>query len=133
MKKTILIIGVLVCSASIFTNLCANPVAASWRAAAFAWLSTAFDFGEIPQNKPVSHTFRFTNNGDEPLVISSVQASCGCTVAAYSKDPVLPGGEGYVTATYNAAKLGAFNKTLTVNANADTGAVLLTVKGTVVE
>ena len=89
--------------------------------------------GRSKQNVPVTHTFKFTNNGDDPLIISSVQASCGCTVTDYSKDPVMPGGEGYVKATYNAANVGVFNKTVTVNANTDGQPVLLTIKGTVVQ
>ena len=102
-------------------------------AAAFSWDATTFDFGKIKLNKPVTHEFSFTNSGSTPLVISSVQASCGCTVTDYSKDPIAPGSEGYVKATYNAAKVGAFSKTVTVNANADEGMVQLTIKGEVEE
>jgi hypothetical protein len=136
MKKAIMIFGVAICSAAIFTNLCAKslrPIVSIWENATFGWVHTLFDFGNIKQNVPVSHTFKFKNNGDDPLIISSVQASCGCTVTDYSKDPVLPGGEGYVKATYNAANVGVFNKTVTVNANTDGQPVLLTIKGTVVQ
>jgi hypothetical protein len=99
----------------------------------FSWIVTSYDFGKIKVNKPVTHEFRFTNSGDAPLVISSVQASCGCTVTDYSKDPIAPGSEGYVKATYNAAKVGVFSKTVTVNANAAESVVQLTIKGEVVE
>jgi formylmethanofuran dehydrogenase subunit C len=99
----------------------------------FLWTSTTYDFGKIKVNNPVTHEFRFTNSGDVPLVISSVQASCGCTVTDYSKDPIPPGAEGYVKATYNAAKVGAFSKTVTVNANAEDSIVQLMIKGEVVE
>jgi len=136
MKKSILFLGILVCSATVFTSLSARPVypvVTGWSNAAFSWAQTVFDFGSIPKNVPVTHTFKFTNNGKDPLIISSVQASCGCTVTDYSKDPILPGGSGYVKATYDAAKIGVFNKTVTVNANTDGDAVQLTVKGTVVE
>jgi hypothetical protein len=136
MKKAILILGVAVCSVAVFTNLCAksiHPVVAMWESAAFNWAQTLFDFGSIKHNVPVTHTFKFTNKGDGPLIITSVQASCGCTVTEYSKDPVAPGADGFVKATYNAAKLGVFNKTVTVNANTEGEAVLLSIKGTVVE
>ncbi len=99
----------------------------------FNWAETSFDFGKIKVNKPVTHEFSFINAGDAPLVITSVQASCGCTVAKYSKDAIAPGSSGYVTATYNAARVGVFTKTVTVNANTGSGAVVLTVKGEVVE
>src|SRR5687767_7399760 len=81
---------------------------------AFNWISTTFNFGKIKVNKPVNHTFTFTNTGSEPLVITSVKASCGCTVAEYSKDPIPVNGEGFVKATYNAASKGVFNKTVTI-------------------
>ncbi|MEJ1239061.1 DUF1573 domain-containing protein [Chryseolinea sp. T2] len=97
----------------------------------FAWEETAYDFGAIKHKEPVTHEFRFRNNGSEPLIITSVQASCGCTVAKYSTDPIMPGGEGFVTATYSAATLGVFNKTVTVNANTQDKAVVLSIRGEV--
>ena len=100
---------------------------------AFSWNETLFDFGQVKVNNPVTHEFSFVNAGDAPLVITSVQASCGCTVTKYSKDPISPGSSGFVTATYDAAKVGVFTKTVTVNANTDGGAVLLTIKGEVVK
>jgi hypothetical protein len=101
--------------------------------AVFKWILREFDFGKIKVSVPVSHEFTFTNTGDVPLVISSVNASCGCTVTAYSKDPIQPGGQGFVKATYNAAKVGQFTKTVTVNANTDEGQVVLTIKGEVID
>jgi hypothetical protein len=98
---------------------------------AFAWTETTFDFGKIKQNNPVTHEFRFVNKGAEPLLITSVQASCGCTVAKYSRDAIAPGAEGFVTATYNAANKGIFNKSVTVNANTQDGVVVLAIRGEV--
>ena len=99
--------------------------------ASFAWTSMSFNFGKVPMGVPVSHDFTFTNTGNVPLIITSVQASCGCTVTSYSKDPIPPGAQGFVKATYNAAKVGQFQKTITVNANADEGVVTLTINGEV--
>ncbi len=114
------------------TSLEVQAQAAS-NTAIFSWESGMVqDFGEIAQNEPVSHKFEFQNTGSAPLIISSVKASCGCTVTNYSQGSVLPGEKGSITATYNAKKSGAFNKTITVNAN--TGSpVMLVVKGTVKE
>jgi hypothetical protein len=133
MKKICLILCVV--SSPLFAQQVATLVSLTPRVeiAAFTWTSTSHDFGKIPLNKPVTHEFRFTNAGNTPLIISSVQASCGCTVTDYSKDPVGAGGEGYVKATYNAAKAGMFTKTVTVNANADESIVQLIIKGEVVE
>jgi hypothetical protein len=101
--------------------------------ATFKWESTTFEFGSIKINVPVTHEFAFSNAGEVPLVISSVQASCGCTVTSYTKDVIQPGGKGYVTATYNAAHAGKFSKTITVNANTEDSIVQLTIRGEVVE
>ena len=100
--------------------------------AAFNWDSgSTYDLGKIIQDKPVTHLFTFTNSGSSPLVISSVKASCGCTVTSYSQEPVAPGQQGMVAATYNAKKLGSFTKSVVVNAN--TGSpVTLYLKGEVV-
>jgi hypothetical protein len=101
--------------------------------AAFAWTSTEFDFGKIKVGIPVTHEFTFTNSSKTPLVISAAQASCGCTVASYTKEPIEPGAKGFVKATYNAAKTGQFTKTITVNANTEEGVVKLVIKGEVEE
>jgi len=99
--------------------------------AVFAWDNTTHDFGKIKQGTPVTHEFKFTNSGKTPLVITNVQASCGCTTPDWSKEPVMPGGQGFIKATYNAASPGAFSKTVTVTANIETGFVQLTIKGEV--
>lgn len=96
--------------------------------ATFSWAYQSYDAGKVLQNQPVSVQFTFHNTGKEPLVISQVKASCGCTVAEYPKEPVLPGTKGKVQVTYNAASLGVFHKTVTVYSNAKAETVL-TLKG----
>jgi hypothetical protein len=137
MKKLVLTLSalalvVLVVAQELATNTRVNSKL-SVTEATFNWAATVFDFGAVPKDVPVSHEFTFINTGDVPLIISSVQASCGCTVTEYSKDPIAPGGEGHVKATYNAAKVGQFSKTVTVNANTTEGVVQLTIKGEVTE
>lgn len=99
--------------------------------AVFEWNAQSHDFGKIKQNAPVTHEFTFVNTGKTPLIITNVQASCGCTTPAWTKDPVLPGGSGFIKATYNAAAIGSFNKTVTVTANVETGFVTLSIRGEV--
>jgi hypothetical protein len=117
--------------AVVHSSAVTEPTVTTSALPAFAWTETAFDFGKIKQNTPVTHEFRFVNKGAEPLFITSVQASCGCTVAKYSKDAIAPGAEGFVTATYNAASKGVFNKSVTVNANNQDGVVVLAIRGEV--
>jgi hypothetical protein len=135
MKKICLILLVSTFTTPLFSQQLAvvKFLSPKFETADFSWIVTTHDFGKIKVNKPVTHEFRFTNSGDAPLVISSVQASCGCTVTDYSKDPIAPGAEGFVKATYNAAKVGVFSKTVTVNANAAESVVQLTIKGECVE
>lgn len=82
------------------------------------------NFGNIPEGPAVSTDFEFKNTGKEPIVLSNVQASCGCTTPTWTKDPILPGKTGKVTATYNTqGRPGNFVKTITINSNVGTKVV----------
>lgn len=96
------------------------------------WKSAEITLGEIPQNKPVSIEFEFTNDGESPVIISSVQASCGCTSTNFSKTPVLPGESTKITAVFNAAAKGVFKKQVTVVTNAEEAPKTLMFTGTVI-
>src|SRR5688500_20380873 len=90
------------------------------------------DFAKVTEGTVATHEFKFKNTGNQPVVISHVQASCGCTTPDWSKDPVLPGKVGYIKAAYSSAgRPGAFNKTITVTSNAATPSKVLTIKGIV--
>jgi hypothetical protein len=81
---------------------------------------TKFDFGTINEGDKVRHTWIVKNIGKEPLVISNVQTSCGCTAPSFNKEPILPGKEGEVTLEFNSAgKEGAVQKNALIIANAD--------------
>ncbi len=101
--------------------------------AKFNWIETTHNFGKIDQRKPVSFEFVFTNTGSTPLVISNVKGSCGCTVTKYTKEAIAPGKTGNVKATFNAAAVGAFNKSVRVTANVEGGTETLFIKGEVVK
>jgi hypothetical protein len=137
MKKFALIVfSLAIVACAIGQELAMNTKPASklnTEEAVFNWTLTEFDFGKIKLGVPVTYDFSFTNSGEIPLVITTVQASCGCTVTSYSKEPIEPSAKGFVKATYNAASLGQFTKTVTVNANTAEGVVRLTIKGEVVE
>ncbi len=88
------------------------------------------DFGTIPEGGAVSYDFEFKNISKEPIVLSNVQASCGCTTPTWPKEPVAPGKSAKITATYNTAgRPGGFNKTITVTSNA--GVKVVTIRGNV--
>jgi hypothetical protein len=91
------------------------------------------EFGNVEEGKLATYEFEFTNTGKSSVVISNVSASCGCTTPFWTKDPVLPGKKGKITASYNSAgRPGAFHKTITVTSNAEPTTKMLTIKGAVV-
>lgn len=92
---------------------------------------TEFNFGKIPQGKPVTHIFEAVNKSKKPLKISNVNASCGCTTPEWEKDKVVaPGEKTRITVGYNAAAEGPFTKFITISYN-DTQSKQLTIKGEV--
>jgi uncharacterized cupredoxin-like copper-binding protein len=94
----------------------------------------SFNFGKIEEAKgAVSHVYNFTNTGSEPLVLQNVQPSCGCTTPEWSKQPVVPGGKGFIKATFNpAGRPGPFAKSITVVSNAASSPVILKFTGEVI-
>jgi len=92
----------------------------------------SYDFGEVTEGKKVEHEFAFTNTGNEPLIISKVQASCGCTTPEYSKNPIAPGEMGKVKVVFNSAgQMGKQHKVITVTSNAASPNTLLHLRGEV--
>jgi hypothetical protein len=89
------------------------------------------DYGNIQQGGNGECEFKFTNNGKEPLVITNCQGSCGCTVPQCPKDPILPGKSSVIKVKYDTNRIGGIYKTVTVNSNAKSGNVVLTIKGNV--
>ncbi len=89
-------------------------------------------FGEIEEGPKVNHEFMFINTGTEPLVLSNVKASCGCTTPSWPKEPILPGEEGSIMVTYNTARrIGAFNKSITITSNSNETTKVLYISGKV--
>ena len=92
---------------------------------------TEFDFGKIPQGKPVTHIFEVTNKSKITLKIADIHASCGCTTPEWEKDKVVaPGEQTKITVGYNAAAEGPFTKFITVTYN-ETQSKQITIKGEV--
>jgi hypothetical protein len=91
---------------------------------------TSFDFGKIPQGKPVYHVFEIINTGKTPLKLDDVHASCGCTTPEWSRDLIAPGATAKIKVGYNAAADGPFDKNITITYNSNV-TIPLTIKGTV--
>jgi len=90
------------------------------------------DFGTIKEGVIAEYTFKFTNTGTQPLILSDVRPSCGCTTPAWSKEPVAPGKTGVITVKYNSAgRPGKFNKSITITSNIPNETKVLFISGTV--
>ena len=92
------------------------------------------DYGNIPYNGNGECEFRFTNTGNEPLLIQKPKSSCGCTIPSWPNEPILPGESEVIKVTYKTNRVGNINKTVTVTSNAvRNSTVVLRIKGTVLE
>ncbi len=91
------------------------------------------DYGTIDRNANGTRVFVFTNTGEEPLIISNLQGSCGCTTPDRSivNRPFAPGETGELKVRYDTNRLGRFQKTVTVTSNAQRPTMRLTIKGNV--
>jgi hypothetical protein len=88
------------------------------------------DYGDIAKGSDGIR--EFTNTGTEPLIISKVYSSCGCTIPKKPEAPIAPGEKGEIQVKYDTNRVGPIRKTITVNSNAtDTPIVSLKIKGTV--
>ena len=92
---------------------------------------TTHEFGTILWKNPVTATFKITNKGDKPLVISNVTTSCGCTVADWTKEPIAPGKTGSVSSTFDAKAIGRFQKSVGIYCNASNKPIYLAIRGEV--
>lgn len=127
MKKILLLCSVIIGFVA-FTAMQDNK-------AEFKFNEETHDFGKVPQGKPVSFVFKYTNIGDEPLIITAVESTCGCTVPSVEPKqgtPVLKGQSGSITLTYNAAVAAPFNKFVKITSNSKTPLKMLYIKGEVV-
>ena len=102
---------------------------------AIKWDQEIHDFGDIEKGKPVTYEFTFTNTTKETVLITNVRPACGCTAANYTKTPIKPGEKGMVAATFNAAAVGQFQKsvTITTTENGVEAVKTLSFKGKVLE
>ncbi|UYZ58467.1 DUF1573 domain-containing protein [Hymenobacter latericus] len=113
-------------------NVAAESEAPNPNAPVMTFAEPEHNFGDIQPNSVVKHTFEFTNTGKTPLLIDNAQASCGCTVPSWPKDPVAPGQKGKIEVQFDAhGKSGMQNKQITITANTQPSTTQLTIKGNI--
>jgi hypothetical protein len=94
---------------------------------------TTHDYGTVTKGGDGTCEFKFKNNGVEPLILSNVSSSCGCTVPEWPREPILKGKSASVKVKYDTNRVGPINKTITVMSNAKVASIQLKIVGNVVE
>jgi len=86
------------------------------------------DFGDIIQGQKVTYIFKYKNTGTEPLIVSEVITTCGCTATLWSKSPLALGKESELNVTFNSdGKMGRQNKVITILSNATNNATTVSI------
>ncbi|MBT4338370.1 MAG: DUF1573 domain-containing protein [Bacteroidetes bacterium] len=135
MKKVLTLVFALtiITASSSFAQLPDNEVAGGPK---INFEETSFDFGEIEEGSYAKHIFEFKNIGDKPLLLKEVKPACGCTASEWTREPILPGEKGSVTAVFNSRGYGgrSFHKSISVTTNMGTNAQkVLFFKGNVIK
>jgi len=88
------------------------------------------DFGSFDEGKVATYEFVFKNRGKSPLILQSVEPSCGCTSPSYTKEPIAPGKTGKISVSYSSqGRPNAFHKSITVRTNSEEPVKVLYIKG----
>ena len=114
----------------------ADPAAPAGPTTSIEYVETTHDFGEVQEGEKVRHVYKFTNTGNEPLVISNAKGSCGCTVPDWPREPIAAGASGEIVVEFDTKGKGSAEgksqtKRVTVTANTDPVNTFLTITGKV--
>jgi len=113
-------------------NVVSENEAPNPNAPVMTFAESEFDFGDIPADTKVKHTFTFTNTGKSPLLIEDATASCGCTTPNWTKEPVAPGAKGTIDVQFDSrGKQGLQSKQVNVRANTQPNITPVVIKANV--
>ncbi len=127
-KQTILFLGVFLA----FSTLFAQPPSV-FGEPNFSVNEDVHDFGELEVDGDGSCLFEVTNTGNQPLIISKCEKTCGCTIPVCDPSPILPGKKSEISVSYDTHRIGPFNKSVKIYSNdPDEPMKILRVKGKVV-
>jgi len=94
---------------------------------------TEYNFGSVKEGDIVDYTFKFTNTGKSPLIISKATATCGCTVPEWPKEPIAVGASGEIRVKFNSKnKPNLQTKFVNINANTKPEVTRLKITGNVI-
>ena len=123
---------------AVSTDLVSNPITASGDdnsdlEVIITFDESSYNFGQIIQGERIKHSYTFTNTGEAALVISSVGASCGCTIPTWSEEPIEPGETGQIDVVFDSeGRSGAQSKDITVVSNAVPNTAVIRLTGEVI-
>ncbi|WP_341225495.1 DUF1573 domain-containing protein [uncultured Arcticibacterium sp.] len=127
-----LLLGVVLFSCNTTATQESSSEEASLSNAKISFESPSHDFGTITEGDQVSHAFKFTNTGTDPLQITAVNVSCGCTVASKPIGMVGVGQSDEIVINFNSTgKPGVNKKTVSVLSNAQNPSEILSFTATV--
>ncbi len=134
MKKVLVTLGIsiLMTFAVSAQNTTPQP-AQSPNAPVITFEKTTHDYGTVTKDGDGACEFKFRNDGIEPLILSNVSSSCGCTVPEWPREPILKGKSASIKVKYDTKRVGPINKTVTVMSNAKVASIQLRIIGNVVE
>ena len=126
MKRIVITILSFLTTTLVFSQIKQGPKI-QWEDENWSWGKVVMELGTV------IHTYNFINVGDEPVRITEASPSCGCTVAEWTLEPVMPGKSGYVKVKFDPkGKLGHNSKYVTVKSNANSTITNLTLSGDVI-
>jgi hypothetical protein len=134
MKRSLLILVIALFAGSIAMSQETKPAAnVNKNAPVINFEKTTHDYGTVTKGGDGTCEFKFKNTGVEPLILSNVTSSCGCTVPEWPREPILKGKSNTIKVKYDTNRVGPINKTVTVVSNATNTPVQLHITGTVVD
>ncbi len=131
MRKMIVFYGIAAFFAVVSCSQTPQKAAAQKAGAAIEFETTDHDFGTIPFKGDGTFEFVFRNTGKEPLLLTNVRSSCGCTVPEWPKEPINKGKQGVIKVRYNTRISGSFAKSISVYTNAGEEPIVLVIRGKV--
>ena len=134
MKKVLVTLGIsiMMTFAAFAQNTNPQPNA-NPNAPVITFEKTTHDYGTVTKGGDGTCEFKFKNTGVEPLILSNVSSSCGCTVPEWPHEPILKGKSSSIKVKYATERVGPINKTITVMSNAKEASIQLRIVGNVVE
>lgn len=137
MKKTILALAILAVSgAALHAQTTTTQPTATQQTTldggSFKFKEEAFDFGEVTEGPDLTHEFEFMNDGQKPIFIRNVTAGCGCTVADWPHEPILPGMASKIKVTFHSmGRPGAMGKVVSIISDAQQQNMTLKISGSI--